>query len=377
LNKKRILVCPLDWGLGHASRDVSLIRKLLEKNNEVILGGDGSSLEFFKIEFPYLEIIQIPSHKFTYSRIFPAWFMIMVQIPDFLNGVIKEHRFLKKIIHQYHLNLVISDARYGLWDPQIQSVIITHQIRIRMPWLLKVFEYPIYYLNRLALSKFSQLWIPDIPGDPNLSGVLSHNITIPSDSFYIGFLSRFKENNILSLPSENYEVVFLLSGPEPQRSFLENKITSQLLQQNKKSLVIGGKTGEKTSEELSESCRRVSFLSGDALYNILKNTKYIICRSGYSTIMDLVTIGKTAFLIPTPGQTEQEYLARYLEKQGLFLFSRQQDFNLNDAIRRLDNFKPKDFPRTEKSLLDEVLYRVSQMINMAEVTTTQPIRNPV
>jgi uncharacterized protein (TIGR00661 family) len=366
LKKKRILVCPLDWGLGHAGRDIFLIRKLLEKNNEVIIGGDGSSLKFLKIEFPYLEVIHIPSHKFIYSNIFPAWFMIIVQIPDFFSGIIKEHRFLKKIIHQYHLNLVISDARYGLWNRQIHSVILTHQIRIKMPWLLKAFECPINYINRLAIDKFSQLWIPDIPGDTNLSGVLSHNITIPSDSLYIGFLSRFEENKINSLLLENYEVVILLSGPEPQRSILEKKIIPQLLKQNKKSLVIGGKIGEKRSEEINESCRRISFLSGEILYYILKNTKYIICRSGYSTIMDIVTIGKTAFLVPTPGQTEQEYLARYLQKQGFFLFSRQKDFNIEDAIRRLDNFKPKEFPHAEAPLLNDALNRLFQVIEATE-----------
>jgi predicted glycosyltransferase len=359
LKKKRILVCPLDWGLGHASRDVSLIKKLLKNNNEVILGGDGSSLEFLKIEFPCLEVIRIPSHKFFYSKILPAWFMIIVQIPAFLKGINKEHRFLKEIIQTHRIELVISDARYGLWNHQILSVIITHQIRIRMPWFLKAFEYPINHFNHLALGKFSQLWIPDTPGNMNLSGMLSHNITISSDSYYTGFLSGFEKNNITGHPMENYEVVLLLSGPEPQRSVLEKKVTDQLLKQNRKSLIIGGIAGEKTSEDLSESCKRISFLTGDRLFNILNNAKYLICRSGYSTIMDLVCMGKSAYLIPTPGQTEQEYLARYLEQQGLFLFSEQKDFDLEDAVRRLDNFKPEDFPCAEESLLDEALNRLS------------------
>jgi UDP:flavonoid glycosyltransferase YjiC (YdhE family) len=355
-------VCPIDWGLGHASRDIPLIRKLLGKNVEVILGGDGSSLEFLKIEFPYLEVIRIPSHKFIYSKIFPAWFMIIVQIPAFLKGIIIEHRFLKKIIHSYHIDLVISDARYGLWSRQILSVILTHQIRIKMPWFFKAFEYPVNYINRIALGKFSQIWIPDLPGHINLSGMLSHNITIPSDSLYTGFLSGFQKNTITDESPDKFEVVLLLSGPEPQRSVLEKRITAQLLKENRKSLVIGGKTGDHSSEDLSESCKRVSFLSGYTLYNILKNARYIICKSGYSTIMDLVTIGKTAFMIPTPGQTEQEYLACFLQQQGLFLFSRQKDFNLRDAIRRFENFRPKDFPRSEESLIDEALNRLFQVM---------------
>jgi len=359
LKKKRILVSPLDWGLGHASRDVPLIKNLLEKNNEVIIGGDGASLEFLKIEFPHLEVIPIPSHKFVYSKLFPAWFMIIVQIPVFIKGIIKENRFLKNIIHHHDLDLVISDARYGLWSHQIPSVIITHQVRIMMPRFFKAFEYLINPINLLALDKFSQHWIPDIPGNFNLSGNLSHNTKLISDSVYIGFLSGLEENNIAPIPSEKYDIVVLLSGPEPQRSVLENKITGQLLKQNRKSLIIGGKTGVKTMQDLSESCKRISFLSGNKLYNILKNSNYLICRSGYSTIMDLVKMKKTAFLIPTPGQTEQEYLARHLQEQGLFLFSEQKDFNMEEAIRRLDHFKPEDFPSTEKTLLDEALHRLS------------------
>jgi uncharacterized protein (TIGR00661 family) len=336
LKNKRILVCPLDWGLGHASRDVFIIRKLLEKKNEVILGGDGPSLKFLKSEFPKLEFVRIPSHKFIYSKVFPAWVMIIFQIPAFLKGIIDEHKFLQKITALYHIDLVISDARYGLWNRQIPSIIITHQIRIRMPLIFKALEYPVYYINRLALKKFTQLWIPDSPGYPNLSGILSHNIRLPSHSLYIGYLSRFTDYQTAPAPVENFEVVLLLSGPEPQRSVFEKKVTAQLLQQSRKSIVIGGQTEDNLSENLSESCKHVSFLSGDELYFILQSAKYIICRSGYSTIMDLVALGKTAFLVPTPGQTEQEYLARYLQQERLFLFSRQKDFKLEDAIRRLD-----------------------------------------
>ena len=336
MKKKRILVCPLDWGLGHASRDVFLIKKLLEKENEVILGGDGPSLKFLTSEFPKLEVLRIPTHKFIYSKVFPAWIMIIFQIPLFLKEIFDEHKFLRKIIALYHIDLVISDARYGLWNRQIPSIILTHQIRIRMPLILKALEYPVYFINRLALKKFTQLWIPDFPGYPNLSGSLSHNIRLPLHSLYIGCLSRFADYQTMIASVENFEIVLLLSGPEPQRSVFEKTVTTQLLQQSRKSIVIGGQTEDNLSENLSASCRRVSFLSGDELFVILKSAKYIICRSGYSTIMDLVALGKKAFLVPTPGQTEQEYLARYLQQKRIFLFSRQNDFKLEDAIRRLN-----------------------------------------
>jgi uncharacterized protein (TIGR00661 family) len=355
LKKKRILVCPLDWGIGHASRDVIIVKKLLERENEVIIGGDGPSLKFLKSEFPGLEAIKIPSHRFFYSRKFPAWFMILLQIPAFLKGIIDEYKFLKKNIDHYHIDLVISDSRYGLWNHKIPSVIITHQVRIRMPLLFKPFEHIITNINRLALKKFSYHWIPDFRNDPNLSGILSHNVKISSDSIYIGFLSRFADYKTQITPVEYFELVLLLSGPEPQRSVFEKKVTGQLLQQKRRSIIIGGQTEKNFCEELSTSCRRVSFISGDELYSILKSAKYIICRSGYSTIMDLVTIGKTAFLVPTPGQTEQEYLAVYLQEKGLFRFSNQEDFSLEDAIRILDDSGSPDFTRAKNNLLDEAI----------------------
>jgi uncharacterized protein (TIGR00661 family) len=365
LKKKRILVCPLDWGIGHASRDVIIIRKLLENDNEVILGGDGPSLKFLKSEFPRSEVIRIPSHRFYYSKIVPAWFMIFLQIPAFLKGIRDEHIFLKNFIDLQHIDLVISDARYGLWSRKISSVIITHQIRIKMPLFVKPLEFIVNYINRLALQKFDKLWIPDFSYDQNLSGILSHTIRMPANAIYIGLLSRYTDFKPLIGPGENFEVVLLLSGPEPQRSVFEKTVTDQLLTQKLKSIVIGGQTGENLWEELSGSCRRVSFVSGDELYSILKSAKYIICRSGYSTVMDLVTIGKTAFLVPTPGQTEQEYLAIYLQEKGLFLFSKQKDFQLEEVIRGLDGFLQAELRSTKSDLFDDALTEISSVMNPA------------
>ena len=357
MKKKRILVCPLDWGIGHASRDVIIIRKFLEQGNEVVLGGGGSSLKFLSSEFPHLEVIKIPSHKFFYSTIFPAWFMILIQVPAFLKGILVEHRSLKKIIDSYHIDGIISDARYGLWNHMIPSVIITHQVRIRMPLLFRPIEFLINYINRLALEKFSCHWIPDWQEDQNLSGKLSHKIRMPANSSYIGCLSRFTGYLQQTEITECFDVVILLSGPEPQRSVFEKIVTGQLVEQNRRSLIIGGLIEESPEgkQYISSLNKRIPFITGTELHGILISAKYIICRSGYSTIMDLVTIGKTAFLVPTPGQTEQEYLAMYLQDQGLFRYSKQGNFNLEDAIKKLDVSAVPDFRFAKNNLLDGAL----------------------
>jgi predicted glycosyltransferase len=350
------LVCPIDWGIGHASRDVIIIKKLLEKENDVILGGDGPSLKFLSFEFPALETVRIPSHRFFYSDKFPAWFMILLQVPVFLRGISDDHRNLKKIIDLYRIDLVISDARYGLWNRQIRSVIITHQVRIRMPLVFRPFELIIGSLNRLALQKFTYHWIPDLSNDQNLSGLLSHNTRLASNSLYTGYLSRYTDYLKRTATSEDFEIVILLSGPEPQRSVFEKIVAQQLMSQKRRSVIIGGQIDENPGEkhDISSLCRRIPFVSGEELYSLLISAKYIICRSGYSTIMDLATIGKTAFLVPTPGQTEQEYLALYLQKKGLFRFSDQKEFNLEDAIYKLNNALP-DFSFIKNNLLDRAI----------------------
>jgi uncharacterized protein (TIGR00661 family) len=362
LNKKRILICPLDWGIGHASRDVIIIKKLLEKQNEVILGGDGPSLKFLISEFTGLEVVKIPSHRFFYSARFPAWVTILFQIPAFLKGILAEHKYLNKILKFSPIDLVISDCRYGLWNPDVTSVIITHQVKLRMPILFKPFEPLINYLNRLALEKFNHHWIPDFQDDHNLSGLLSHYTKIPSNSKYIGYLSRFMDYQDPVPPTEQPEVLILLSGPEPQRSVFEKIVTAQLLRQHRKSVIIGGQLEENQTKEnqleilpASVILRKILFVSGNKLYPILTSAKYIICRSGYSTIMDLVAIRRTAFLVPTPGQTEQEYLASYLQKMGLFKFSNQKEFNLENAIKKLDESGLPDLRFVKNDLLDEAI----------------------
>jgi uncharacterized protein (TIGR00661 family) len=367
VNKKRILVCPLDWGIGHASRDVIIIKKLVNNGNEVILGGDGPSLKLLISEFPGLEVVQIPSHRFFYSSRFPAWFMILLQIPAFLNGILVEHRRLKKIIKAYHIDLVISDARYGLWDRKTPSVIITHQVKIRIPFIFGPFEYLINYINLRALEKFNYHWIPDFPDDLNISGLLSHQTKILSTSKYIGYISRFMDYPEPLPVFEQFEVLILLSGPEPQRSVFEKIVTAQLMKQNRRYVIIGGQIEEKQSgknslennqlkkQSVSKICRRMPFISGIELYSMLKSAKYIICRSGYSTIMDLAAIRKTAFLVPTPGQTEQEYLASYLQKNGLFRFSDQKKFNLEKAIKEMDEMGSVDFSFVQNERLENAL----------------------
>jgi uncharacterized protein (TIGR00661 family) len=305
--------------------------------------------------------------------------MITIFSPWIFTWTIREKKILQRIIQENEIDLVISDTRYGLWSSSIPSVIITHQISFRLPLLLKLFQYLLYRINLIALNRFTQCWIPDFMGYPNLGGSLTHKNKLPVNSLFIGLLSRFHklEDEIASV--KEFDVAVILSGPEPQRSILEKKITEQLTRSSRQSIIVCGLPGKKFSKNLTPTTKRISYLSGTELLAVIKSSKYIICRSGYSTIMDLITLKKKALLIPTPGQTEQEYLACYMEKQGFFPYARQKNFNLDNAIARLDGFVPDLWLDDNYDLLDKAIRGLNVLVEQIKGKGSQssPANNPV
>jgi len=337
-DKKCILICPLDWGLGHASRDSKIIQSLSARGHEIIIAGSGRSHAFLKTEFPDKKFFSIPSHDIKYNRKIPAWLMILKLVPGWILNIIREHRILKKIAREEQADLVISDARYGFWNSKIPSILITHQLKIMLPVRSKCLERLILRINLLAIRKFTVCWIPDYQDFPNLSGELSHIPVMPVNARFIGPLSRFDVVENGASQDLKYDVVAVISGPEPQRSVFEEILTGQLTGLNMKSLIICGRPEINQNEKISGNCTRISFMTGQELSGALVSARYIICRSGYSSIMDLVALKKTAYLVPTPGQTEQEYLAGYLSENSLFPYCKQKDFNIQEAVIALDNY---------------------------------------
>ena len=243
------------------------------------------------------------------------------------------------MIERYNIDFVISDNRFGLWNRKTKSIYITHQINIKFPKVLSVFEYPAYLIHNAIIQRYGLCWIPDEETESNLSGELSHKYPLPSNAVFIGVMSRFllKINSQTNNPP--YEIVAILSGPEPQRTILEEKILGQLQQLNKKSLVVSGKPGLKTTSIEWGRITKVSHLSTkDIKFHIL-HSDFVICRSGYSIIMDLVVLGKPALIIPTPGQTEQEYLGNYMNSRKLFICMKQGQLDIKKGLEKLKKLK--------------------------------------
>jgi len=355
--KKKILVCPLDWGLGHAARDVPIIQRLLDRGHRVILAGDGAALELLSAEFPELE-----SHRFgslvriRYSRRLPAWLKITLLSPLLLYEVFAEHFRLRRIIREVRPDLIISDNRYGLWNRRVKSILITHQLSIRLPHFARFLEYPAYLAVKAFIGRFDRCWVPDYPGDENLSGELSHRYRLPSNAVFIGAISRFVrppgKQSILSARPVN--LVILLSGPEPLRSQLQKALLRQVLLLETGCVILQGLPGKYKRVDLTPTVSMYSHLPAGELRNLLLASENIICRAGYTGIMDLALLKKKALIIPTPGQTEQEYLAAYLSGKGMFLSSRQDELDIETALEDLGEFKPA-FSLPEKDLLTPVL----------------------
>lgn len=329
IKQKRVLVSPLDWGLGHASRLIPIIRQLLKNGCDVQIAATGYSLNLLRTEFPSLKWTEITSYNIHYSAANSQLLSLLIQIPKIITVIFKEHFWLKNYIDKNNIDVIISDNRFGLWSKKIYSVYITHQLMVKMPKGLRFFEYPAHLVHKRIILKYDCCWIPDNETSDNLSGDLSHKYKLPRNAHFIGWLSRFSNaSRQVNEPQDSFQIVCIVSGPEPQRAIFENMLYKQLADLPRKSLIIGGKplTGKKY--KLKAFCANhpvvVRHLPDDQMQLVIEHAEIVICRAGYSGIMDLVTIGKKAVLVPTPGQTEQEYLASYLKERKLF-YSVPQD----------------------------------------------------
>ncbi len=322
--KKTVLVSPLNWGLGHATRCVPIIQELINQGVEVILGISGLSGEWLKQTFPMLESVQIPFREIEYHRWLPMEVTALVRYPLFVKMIDEEHRWLKSFCQQRKIDGIISDNRYGLFHPHIQSVCITHQLYIK-PGRLTFLQSWVNKQTRAYLKHFHQIWVPDFSGPFSLSGRLSHPPLPSCPIKYIGVLSRFNGMDESKHINVAYAVAFVLSGPEPLRTVFENRCLKIAEKLNAPSVIIRGTNKPVNNNTIPDSCHIMNIANTQQLYQAVQQAACVVSRAGYSSIMDWYSLKKKAVLIPTPGQTEQEYLARHLHKSGLFHFVKENE----------------------------------------------------
>ena len=318
----RILVAPLDWGLGHAARCIPVIKELIHQEAEVIVYGSPHLLNYLKKHFPNLEQIRSNEQEIHYAKRLPAWLKILLQTNKINKNIKLEYTNLQSLIKTRQIDGVISDNRYGCYSKSISCVLITHQLNPRVPRAFAFLRKFIQHKVTAWTSNFEEIWIPDLPGSHSISADLSFSTLKNSQHKHMGILSRFSSNPIVHNTPNSY--LAIISGPEPQRT-----IFFQELLRIEKSLSLGmtfiiDKLPEEVSSDETRSMRILVQPNDHEFLQEISNAQQIVCRSGYSSLMDLIRLKRTALFIPTPGQTEQEYLASISQKWG-FGFRKQAD----------------------------------------------------
>jgi hypothetical protein len=350
----RILVCPLDWGLGHAGRCVPLIRALLAAGHAVRFAAAGGALRLLRAEFPALPWHEFEGYRVRYSR--SAFFLLpslLAQAPAFFLGLRSEGRRLRRLLAEHPCDLVISDGRYGLHSPGVPAVLVTHQIALRAPdWPGRArAEKALLRLNLKALARFDRVWIPDWPGARSLAGKLAAPAEAPANREWIGPLGRFAPSGpdsgsdsasdaetVALARGPRIDIAAVVSGPEPQRSLFEADLRAALARlPGTRVLVRGrpGKPGPGLADLRAGELNVYDHLPGEELAKVFADASALVARSGYTTVMELAVLGApAAVLVPTPGQTEQEYLADHLAGQGAAVRLDQGNPDLAGAIGR-------------------------------------------
>ena len=324
---KTILVAPLNWGLGHASRMIPLIDKFIADGNNVVLASDGDARTFLGTCYKELECLSLPSLDIKYARKALMPFYILIQVPKIIKWMKQDNRALAKIIEQREIDIVVSDNRWGFSHPMVYSIFVTHQVNIKLPSCLHWFEYPLYLSQKLMIRKFDQIWVPDYAShNRNLSGDLSHKRIIKNTKF-IGLLSRFSKPKPTGDPGLVYDVAVVLSGIESQRSILKSLLIKQFSKSSLRFIFVGGEVDKSILlvEQLNNNIQYLPFCGTDKLETIINQSKLVVCRPGYTSAMDMIRLRKASVMIPTPGQTEQEYLAKWFSAQKWFTIVKQHD----------------------------------------------------
>lgn len=339
------MVAPLDWGLGHTTRSATLIRYLLQKGCHIVFAGNEWQRDYISKTFSGIETIHLNGYNVTYSKKGRSFMMnLLRQLPGLLKTIRYENDWLKKIAGERKIDAVISDNRYGLYHPTLPCVMMTHQVlaKTNMGAFADKLLSKIHFTH---IRKYNQCWVIDVAGKPNLSGTLAHPQQMPENAVFIGLLSQIAEEH-QSRISEDH-LLILLSGPEPQRSMLSDILWEQAKKINRKIVFVEGSNNTTPRNNIPEHISYYKQITKNTLLTLLKGASMVVCRSGYSTLMDLVALDKKAILIPTPGQTEQEYLGKYLHKKGVFFCVSQSHFHLQHALSESNHFPFKKLPLKE------------------------------
>lgn len=329
----KILIAPLDWGLGHATRLIPVIREFLLRGWTVDLAVAGRISALYRSEFPELLQFEIPSYAIRYPRRgieMPAWLLRNFRR---LRGVMKAERAAAEDLAQRNgYDVILSDNRFGFHSRKSCNIYMTHQLRIAFPGFFSAFEGLGVAWHRRQMERFDRIWIPDVPEFPGLAGKLSHVANAAGD--FVGLLSRFSDGRALHSVADvpAYRFLAILSGPEPMRGSFEAKLCAALSKIPGRHAIVRGLPGERDSLHVPENIDSFNHLGTARLAEMIRGAETVVSRSGYSTVMDLAALGARSVFVPTPGQTEQEYLGRMLADKKVSGLILQKDLDAESLL---------------------------------------------
>lgn len=334
---KRILFAPLDWGLGHATRCMPLIDRALALGHVPVIAADGRAATLLKAQYPDLEHVLFQGVDIRYGK--NAAFDTLLQAPAIVRGIKEEQRLTEQLVRDHQIDLVLSDNRYGVWSRTVPSIFLCHQLAPIPPRRLRFTQSWLTRIIRYWLRPFKYILVPDLENKfKSLAGNLSHAWLDPRIR-YISPLSRLPLD---AQAAGTHRLLIVLSGPEPQRTIFERRLRQQLRYFDIPSLLVQGKPGD-TKEVFDGHLRVINQLSPPVLAAAIKQAELVIARSGYSTVMDLWQLGGRALFVPTPGQTEQEYLAERLAQKEISGYQLQEQLNIArgwEERAHFDGFRP-------------------------------------
>ena len=343
---RRIIVAPLNWGLGHASRCIPLVDALLKQGFEPVLAGDGASLELLASEFPALRTYELPSYGIRYANT-PGLFKLKLlsHAAKIQKAISLEHEKVQEIVTKENACGIISDNRFGVWSRKAPSVYLTHQLSVKAGWMSSLAS----QWHQRKISNFDRCWVCDFKGDESLAGELSSKKGKLQNVQWTGPLSRFSKEmeqpvNTGIKSTKTVDIAIVLSGPEPSRSQFEQKVIEVLKGRKEKVVLVRGVLDYQASRT-EQNLEIHNFMLADQLEKLISQSHILIMRSGYSSIMDLHALHARALLVPTPGQTEQEYLADRMSEKGWFPTVRQDEFSWNSV----QEAQKHQWPETKKT----------------------------
>lgn len=351
-NRPRALICPLDWGLGHASRCVPVAHALQERGFDVAVACSGLQAQLLHEELPQITLFPLPGFGIRYSRWLPLVAGLMLRIPLYLLRYLKARNSFLQLAERFKPSVVISDNRPECHWNKAFNIYITHQLSIHL-WDLRTPEHLFSCIHASSARPFQEIWVPDVPDVPGLSGKMGHprRLLFRQPLVYVGFLSRFKPTPLSSTPI--YDACFVLSGPEPARSRWEKKILEQARGHTDKKFALIRGTTQPLASKLPENFFCVDQATSGEIQSLWAQSRHLVCRAGYSTLMDVCAAGRAAWIVPTPGQTEQEYLAHLHQNGGRFYPVSEQKFLL-DAVFEETTSEPAVCPRRDELLTGAV-----------------------